>query len=109
MLKNCRFHAGELGRTSPARPRQIDRNVGCDCAMVDQHDPIPERDGFRNVVSDQNRREAVRQPNLLDQTLHLDACQRIERAERLVERQNARRAHEGARKGDTLLLAARQC
>jgi hypothetical protein len=91
-LKNLRFHTGDLGRTAPTRPRQTGRNVGCDCAVVDQHDPVPKRDGFRNVVSDQNRREAVRQPNLLDQTMHLDARQRIECGERLVERQNLRGA-----------------
>src|SRR5271156_7063030 len=43
--------------------------------------------GFRHVMSDQNRREAIRQPNLLDEALHLDARQRIECAERLIERQ----------------------
>ena len=34
---------------------------------------VPKRDGFRDVVSDQNCGEAIRQPNLLEQTLHLDA------------------------------------
>ena len=60
--------------------------------------------GFRHVMSDQHRREAIRQPNLLDEALHLDARQRIECAERLIERQNARSADEG----DALFLAARQ-
>ena len=107
-LKNGRFHAGELGRAPLARPRQSDRNIGCDRAVVDQHDPVPKRDGFCDVVSDQNRGEAIRQPNLLEQTLHLDARQRIECAERLIERQNARGAHKRARKRDALLLATRQ-
>ena len=43
--------------------------------------------GFRHVMSDQNRREAICQPNLLDEALHLDARQRIKCAERLIERQ----------------------
>jgi serine O-acetyltransferase len=107
-LKNGRFHAGELGGAPLARPRQSDRNISCDRAVVNQHDPVPKRDGFRDVVSDQNRGEAIRQPNLLEQTLHLDARQRIECAQRLIERQNARGADERARKRDALLLAARQ-
>jgi hypothetical protein len=73
--------------------------------VVDQYDPIPKRDSFRNVVSDQNR--AVRQPNLLDQALHLDGRQVIECAERLVERQNLRGAHERVRKRNALFLTAR--
>ena len=107
-LKNRRFHAGELGRAALARPRQGNWNIGCDCTVVDQHDPVRKRDGFRDVVSDQNRSEAVRQPNLLEQPLHLDAGQRIECAERLVQRQNARSAYECARERDALLLAPGQ-
>ena len=48
----------------------------------------------------------LREPHLLDEALHFDAGQRIERAERFVERKQARRAHERARERDTLLLPA---
>ena len=103
-----RFHLRELGRAPLTRSRQADRNIGRDGAVVDQHDPVPKRDGFRNVMSDQNRREAIRQPNLLDQTLHPDPRKRIECAKGLIKRQNARGADERARKRDALFLATRE-
>ncbi len=66
------------------------------------------RHGLRDVVRDQDRGQPLREDHLLNQTLHIDARQRVERAKRLVEREQAGRAYECARKGDPLPLAAGQ-
>ncbi|MNO84811.1 hypothetical protein D3C76_761640 [compost metagenome] len=47
-------------------------------------------------------------PQAFDQLLHLDAGQRIQRAERFVEQQQARPVDQRAGQGDALLLAAGQ-
>ena len=49
-----------------------------------------------------------RRHTAFEQRLHLDAGQRVERAERLVEREKARAADERARERDALLLPARE-
>jgi len=52
-------------------------------------------------------REALRLPHVLDQSLHLDPGERIERAEWLVARQQPRMADQRAGECDTLLLPTR--
>ncbi len=46
------------------------------------------------------------QPELFDQALGLDARERVERAERLVEEHHARVVNERAREGHALALAS---
>ena len=64
----------------------------------------PLRRRLGHVVGDQQRSEALTQPALLDQRLHLNASQRIERAKRLIKCQNSRAAGQSTCQGNTLLL-----
>ena len=75
---------------------------------LDHDDAVGERDRLGDVVGDQDRGEALVEPDALQQLLHLDAGQRVERAERLVERQDLRLADQRAGQRHALLLAAGQ-
>ena len=96
---------------SPASRRERgepDLHVQRHAAVAQHDDPVGERERFRDVVGDQDGGEAVLVPDALQQPVHLAAGQRVERAERLVEQQDARVADERAREGDALALAARE-
>ena len=62
----------------------------------------------RDAVGDEQGRDALRGLHPLQQHVHLVARQRIERAERLVEKQQRRPRQQGARDGHALAHAARQ-
>ena len=74
--------------------------------FVDDDDAVGERDRFGDVVRHQQRGEFLLAPDALQQALHGDAGERVERAERLVERENARPADQRAGERDALLLSA---
>jgi len=59
-------------------------------------------------MRDQHGGEFLLEPDALQKLLHFDPGQRIERAKRLVENQDARLADERAGERHTLLLAAGQ-
>jgi hypothetical protein len=107
-LKDGRFEPSEVSRPALSRPLEVDGEIPGDAACFDEHDAIGESHGLGDVVRDQDRSQPLRADHLLDQALHLDARQSVERAKRLVEREQPGRAHERARKGDPLLLAAGQ-
>ncbi len=88
--------------------REIDRHVERYAAVADDEHPVGERDRLGDVVGDEYRRETMLAPDALEQPVHLHTRQRIESAERLVEQQNARPAHQGAGERDALSLAAGQ-
>jgi hypothetical protein len=76
--------------------------------MVDDDDAVGQRHRFGDIMGDQNSRECLLLPDAFQQMLHLDAGQRIERAERLVECQNVGVGDKRAGKGHALALAAGQ-
>ena len=102
------FQRRQFGRTALPRTRNIDAEIERDAAVLDDQHAVGERHGLGNVVGDQDRGEALIVPDPLEQLLHLDAGQRVERAERLVEREDARLADQRARQRHALLLAAGQ-
>jgi len=59
-------------------------------------------------VRDRERRPLLLVHDLVDRRLHNALARRVERRRRLVEQQDGRLAHDGARDGDPLLLAARE-
>ena len=75
-------------------------------AVLDHQDAVGERDRFRHVMRHQDCREGLLAPDPLQQPLHGNPRQRIERAKRLVERQHARIADKCACERDALLLPA---
>ena len=108
MAQDGAFEACELHRAALARPRRIDRDVMRDAALLDHEHTIGQRNGFRDVVRHKDRRKALVAPDALQEPLHRDAGQGIERAERLVESEQAGLADERARQRHALLLPARQ-
>ena len=97
---------------SAASPRRRGRgrSTGISIAtrQLQQHDAVGQRHRLGHVVGHQDRGEALVLPDLLDQGLHLDPGQRVERAERLVQRQQPRVADQGAGQRHALLLPAGQ-
>ncbi len=79
-----------------------------DPAGVHHRDAVRQRERLGLRVGDEHERDAdvALQADQLD--LHLLAQLRVERAERLVEQQQARPVDESARERDPLLLAAGQ-
>lgn len=98
----------EFRRCSRAWPRQRHRLIERNASLFDQQDPVGKRDGLLHVVRHEQRGKAMLTPQPLDQRMHLDAGQGVERAERLVQQQQLRTMHERARQRDALPLAARQ-
>src|SRR5712672_4807789 len=89
-------------RAEPARrlrivPRAIQRDH-----------PRAEPEGFLDVVRDHDHGHAVLPPQRRDQRMHLGARARIERAEGLVEQEDAWLAGERLRDDEALLHAARE-
>ena len=71
-------------------------------------DPVGHRERLLLVVCHEDRRNADRTLNPANRAPELFPDLRIERTEGLIEEQHARFVREGARDGDTLLLAARK-
>jgi hypothetical protein len=86
---------GAAGR-KPAGPRR-------------EHDyPVAEKDGFGDIVGDEDDGLAGVHPDALDQQIHLVARKGVERAERLVHQHDRRIHREAADDRSALLHAARQ-
>jgi len=91
-----------------ARARQVDELVQRNLPVFDQDHAVGQGHGLLHVMGHQKRGEAAGLPQAFDQAVHLDAGQRIERAQGFVEQQQARVVHQGTRQGHALALAARQ-
>ena len=100
--------SAKRGRAASAWVGQVDGDVERDAAVGEDDDPVGERDRLVDVVGDEHDGRAVPLVQLLQQPVHADAGQGVEGAERLVEQQQLRLAHEGPGQGDALGLAARQ-
>jgi hypothetical protein len=81
-------------------------DVVCDAAVFNDQDPIGQRNGFGDVMGDEDRRKSLIVPDSFQQPLHGNPRQGVERAEWLVERQHAGIADQGARQRHALLLSA---
>ncbi len=102
------FDAIEGGARARPRSRQRHLEIEVDDAVAQHDHAIGEHDGFVDVVRDQERREPLLLPEPLDQPLHADARERVQRPEWFVEEQEIRLRKQGAREGDALLFAARE-
>ena len=77
-----------------------------DAALVEDEHAVGEREGLVDVVGDEQDRGLVPPPELDHEVVHLDAGQRVQRAERLVEQQQVGLADQRAGERDALGLAA---
>jgi hypothetical protein len=81
------FKCGEAGAPAGSWSRDAYYFVQRDAASFDQDDTVRQSYRLGNIVRYKHCSEAATSPDLLDQLLHLDACKRVERAERFVEEQ----------------------
>jgi len=93
-----------------AQPRagDVDDEIEGDAAVGEHEYAIGEQHGFVDVVRDQQNSGMVPGAELLDEGVHLDAGERVERTERLVEQQQVGLAHQGPSQRGALRLASRQ-
>ena len=94
-LDRTSFSRAEIGE--PARARQRYLKLGNDpCRAWRQNvDAIREENRFPDIMGDQQRRPAVAGPHLLQPFLQLGAGQRVERTERLVQKQHILALYDG--------------
>jgi hypothetical protein len=102
-----RLQRGKAGIAMHTRARQIDALVERNAPILDQHHAVGQGHGLLHIVRDQQGREAMAAPQTFDEAVHLDARQRIESAQRLIEQQS-RLVNQGTGQGYALALAARQ-
>ena len=79
-----------------------------DHAVVHDDDAVGDRERLFLVVRDHDRRHAELSLQRADLAAQAHALERVERRQRLVEQEQARRGGERARERDALLLAARE-
>ena len=89
MVEDAAFEGRERRVAAMARPGRVDGEIEGDAALLHDQDAVGERHRFRDVVGDEHGGEALRPPHPFDQRLHVDAGQRVERAEGLVEGEEA--------------------
>ena len=76
---------------------------------VGEHEhPVGEQDRLVDVVGDQQHGRTVLRHSVLQQAVHSDPGERVERTERFVEQQQFGLADQGAGQCDPLRLSARQ-
>ena len=67
-------------RMFAARPWQIDRHVERNLAFAKNKNAVGERNGFRNIVSDEDRGETMLKPDSLRKFMHISAGERVEKS-----------------------------
>ncbi len=90
------------GRT----PRIVDGQRVHDRAVLEDHHPVGDGDGFVDIVGHQQHTETLFAPKIEQQLAHAEPGERIQRAERLVEQQQLRLGHQRPRQRNTLRLTA---
>src|SRR5882757_8543293 len=105
MAQDRTFQRRQIRRATPARARNVDIHIMSDAAILDDQDTIGERHCLGDVMRHQDRGERLFLPDPLQKPLHRNPRQRIERAERLVERQHPRARDQRARQRHPLLLS----
>ena len=89
-----------------AREGQIDAPVQGDPPAGEHHHAVREQDRLVDVVGDVQHRHVPAGPQFVQQPVHLEPGQRVERAERLVEQEEVGLADQGAGQRDPLCLTA---
>jgi hypothetical protein len=91
-----------------SRSRQVDVDIEGDPAAFEHENVVGEHHRFCDVVSNEDRRESLPQPDDFEQSLHFDTRQRIKRAERFVKCEQTWPAYQCAGKCHSLLLPTRE-
>ena len=86
----------------------FDVGVEGDRAVHQDDDSIGQEDRFVDVMGDEQHGGPMTCTESLEQRVHLDARERVQRAEGLVEQHQLRLAHERSGERHALCLAARE-
>ncbi len=100
--------AEELGARDGCRAVTHGAMLEGDRAVAHHEDPIGQRDGFVDIVGDEQDAGLMIGHQLADQLVHADTGERIERGKRLVEQQKLGLLHQRAGEGNALGLPAGQ-
>jgi hypothetical protein len=96
---------GKSGAAAYVWSRYIHNFVECD--TLNQDDAIRQTYGFGNIMGDEHCGKAAALPDVLDELLHFDARERVEGAQRFVQKQQIRVMDKSSRKCHPLTLPAR--
>lgn len=105
-VEDLAFQPRQFRRAMASGAFERDIEIERDLAMVDDDDAIGQCHGFRDIMGDQHGGKCLLQPDALEQLLHFDAGERIERAERFVQCQNIGMGDKRPGEGHALALAA---
>ena len=81
------FECGEAGATAGAWSRDVHDFIQRDAASFNQDNAICQTYSLGNVVSYEHGGKTSASPNVFDELLHFDACERVQRSQRFVEQQ----------------------
>src|SRR5580704_3541686 len=106
--KYALFKSGEAGTTAGSWSRNIYDFVQCDTASLNQDDAVRQTYGLGNIMGYEHGGKASISPDIFDELLHLDACERVQRAEGFIQQQQIRVMDKSASQSDPLPLPAGQ-
>src|SRR6202041_2636857 len=106
-VKDAFFKCGKAGAAPRSGSRYVYHFVQCDAASLDQDDAICQTYGLGNVMGYEHGGKAPAPPNVLDELLHFDTRERVQRAKRFVQEQQVRIMNQSASQCNTLPLPAR--
>src|ERR1700723_2249654 len=103
----CVLERGKSGTAACAWSRYIHNFVPCDTASLNQDNAIRQTYGFGNIMGDEHCGKAAALPDVFDELLHFDTRERVEGAQRFVQKQKIRVMDKSSRKCHPLTLPAR--
>src|SRR5271156_6903536 len=101
------FKCGEAGAAACSWSRYVYDFVQRDTAPLNQDDAVGETYGLGNVMGYQHCGKTAASPNVFDELLHFDPCERVQRSQRFVQKQQIRVMDKSARQSYSLPLPAR--
>src|ERR1700678_2491622 len=98
---------GKAGAATGSRPGYAYNFVQCDAASLNQNDAVRQAYCFGNIMSNKHCSETTASPKVFDELLHFDACERIQRSQRFVQKQQIRIMDQSAGQSYPLPLSSR--
>ena len=109
VVKQAFLERHKFAPSAQAWPWQLHRKIEGEAALLHDQNAIGQSHRFLDVMGDEQRTKLFFQPEFLDEELHLQTGQGVERAERFVQEDQRRAAGQRPRQGDALTLAAAEC
>ncbi len=100
------FELSEFGNVAAAWAWQINCEIKPNRAIFNQQHAVGQHERFADIMRDEEGCKTFCAPNFFNEPLLFNAGERIERAERFIQRQSLRLRDERAGQGDALTLPA---